>query len=201
MDHGWLKFKNGSFCVWKVLVFLKQSDEWFFSRTWFLLGVQGGWYQDEERPDANQDSHYFEMLVHLFLRCLWWRITIWPKMLNVQNGSKWHIEASMEKPPSPNLSFIELSRPHSSWFTFPYFTLQTTLLHVHPVKLAAGTLKWRFGEMIFLFLIGWFFRFNMNLQGYEKYSSYANGVEGGSVLLVVPHLPLGVVGSHWWRGV
>lgn len=36
----------------------------------------------------------------------------------------------------------------------------------------------------------------MNLQGYEKYSSYANGVAGGSVLLVVPHLPLGVVGSH-----
>ena len=36
----------------------------------------------------------------------------------------------------------------------------------------------------------------MNLQG-----SYANGVEGGSVLLVVPHLPLGVVGSHRRRGV
>ena len=163
MDHGWLKFRNGSFCVWKVPVFLKQSDEWFFSRTWFLLGVQlqpnsrvtkGGWYQDEERQ--------MQIKIVTISRC--WSTFSWGvcdeespfgrRVLNVQNGSTWHIEASMEKPPSPNLSFIELSQPHSSWFTFRYFTLQTTLLHVHPVTLAAGTPKMKIFEDDFPFQLG-----------------------------------------------
>ncbi len=178
MDHGWLRWKS---CVWKVPVFLKQSDECFVFQDLVCVGCATAGVLDIACPihvlptAVDTKIRNIQMQIKIvtisrcwstfFLRCLWWRITVWPKMFNIQNGILKH--------PWKNLpaQIYHLSLSPGSMDTlapcvwFPLLDPFGTLPCTHncsiytPEKSTAGTPKleiWNDLERWFSFFIGWF---------------------------------------------